>query len=252
MAVSTIAPALCVFMTAYDPPPAMSSVTAAATRQSFHVRASVRVRRAGSRRVGVRAAGALGNAPTTYATSTRGTPRANIAFASRSSWSSSRQSAQASTCASTLVRSPALKRSWTRSGSWSRISAFTQSFIEKLLHSPHRVVVMHSRRPFSGAHRFGDFLVRQAFRHSQSENFFLRWRQLPDRLLKPLLCFVRDHRIQRIVLCRRIVFLHFIPIPSSLLGAFPIDEQSTLNREQPRSERAVTAKAIERVECSNE
>src|SRR6476469_2785532 len=170
----------------------------------------------------------------------------------RNSSSSSRQSTQLATCAVTAARALGSRRSCSSSGNWSRISALIQSFIEKLLHSAHCVVVMHPRGSFRRAYRLGDLLVRQSFRNSQREYFFLRRRQFSDRVLQPLLRFIRDYRVQRVILGRRVILLHLVPISSSLLGPLSVDEQSTKNREQPCSKRAVAPKALERVERSDE
>src|SRR5689334_2949517 len=165
--------------------------------------------------------------------STRGARAASVRWTSRNSCSSSRQSTHTSTCASTTARALASSRSCSRSGSWSRITAFVQSFIEKLLHSAHRVVVMHPGGSFRRADRLGDLLVRQSFVHPQRENFLLCRRQLVDRGSQTLLCLVGDHGVERIVFRGRVGFLNLGAVASSLLGAPPIEEQPPLDREQP-------------------
>src|SRR5689334_3041376 len=150
-------------------------------------------------------------------TSTLGVARSIEPRSDRSSSSSERQSAQPSTCASTRARVGASSRSCNRSGNRSRTSAFGQSLIEKLLHSAHRVVVVHPGGPFRRAHRLGDFLVRQSFSYSKRKDLLLRRRQAFDRPSHSQLGLVGHDVVERVVLGRRIVFLDLDAIATSLL-----------------------------------
>src|SRR6266487_3158443 len=123
-------------------------------------------------------------------------------------------------------------RSCSKSGSWSRMSAFGQSFIEKLLHSAHGVVIMHTGGAFRSPHRLGDFLVRQTLRDAKSKYISLRGRQSPDRFLQTALRLVGDNRIERVVLRGRIAVLNLGSIASPFFRAPAVEEQTPFDREQ--------------------
>src|SRR4051812_10908766 len=110
---------------------------------------------------------------------------------------------QSPTCASTTACAVSVSRPWSRSGSWSRISAFGQSVIEKLLHGAHRVVIVHARCTLCRADDVGNLFVRQPFTNPKAEHFALRWRQLLYRLVQTPLGFAGDQGIERIVLRSR-------------------------------------------------
>jgi GTP cyclohydrolase I len=64
--------------------------------------------------------------------------------------------------------------------------------------------------------------------------------------LQPLLCLIGDHAVQRTELGCRIAVLDLRAIAPPLLRPSTIDEQAPLDREQPRSKRALAAKSIDR------
>src|SRR5581483_10378350 len=132
------------------------------------------------------------------------------------------------------------------------MSAFRQSFIEKLLHSAHGVVIMHASGAFGRSHRFGNLLVRQSLRHAKGKYFSLRGRQPPDSLLQSLPRLVRHHRIQRVIFSGRVVFLNLVAIAAALVRAPTIEQEPALDGKQPRPKRAFPAKTIERVERADE
>src|SRR5690242_6495840 len=152
----------------------------------------------------------------------------------------------------TAARMLTSSRSCSRSGSWSRMSAFGQSFIEKLLHSAHRVVIMHTGGSFRSPHRLGDLLVRQTLCHTKGKYLALRGRQSFDRCSQATLRFVGDHRVERVVLRGRIALLNLGSVAASLFRAPPVEQQTTFDREQPGAKGAFTAKSIERIEGAYE
>ncbi len=70
--------------------------------------------------------------------------------------------------------------------------------------------------------------------------------------LQSLLCFIGHHAVERIEPGRRIAVLDLRVIATPLLRPSTIDEQAPLDREQPRSERALAAKSIDRREGPDE
>src|SRR5512142_2820060 len=116
----------------------------------------------------------------------------------------------------TAARTLTSSRSCSRSGSWSRMSAFGQSFIEKLLHSAHGVVIMHAGGAFRGSHRLGDLLVRQTLRDAKGKYLSLGRRQSSDGILQPSLRLVGDHRVERVVLRGGIAVLNLGSIAPTL------------------------------------
>src|SRR5262245_24596524 len=201
-------------MSATELPPTARTVMAAAMRQSAHVR-----------RVGPLVArdGGLGSALTTRATSTRSVGAKSIERMARNNSSSSRQSAHAARCATTSACSFAAKRSFSRSGSRSRISAFTQSFIEKLLHRAHGIVVVHPRGSFGGSYRFGNFLVRESIRYTKCEHLALRRRQSLDGVAQSSLGFIGDHGVERVVFGGGVRLLKLVAVAAALVRAPPVE-----------------------------
>src|SRR5690349_15785043 len=131
---------------------------------------------------------------------------------------------QSPTCASTTARAVSVSRPWSRSGSWSRISPFGQSVIEKLLHGAHRVVIVNARRTLCRADDVGNLFVRQPLTNPKAEHLALRRRQLLHRLAQATFGFAGDERIERIILRGRVAFLYFNPISASLFRAPPIEQ----------------------------
>src|SRR5512146_3076640 len=111
---------------------------------------------------------------------------------------------------------------------------------------------MHSRGAFRGTNSFGDLLVRQSLGHPKAEDFTLRGRQTLDRGPQSPLCLVVHNRIQRVVLGRGVVFLDLMSVAPTLFRAPSVEQKPTLDREQPRPERALASKSAERVEGPNE
>src|SRR5262245_6965278 len=157
------------------------------------------------------------------ATSTRGVVAASVARSARSSSSSSRQSAHASTCATSSARTFAGRRSCNSSGNRSRISAFTQSFIEKLLHRAHGVVVVHPRGSFGRSYRFRNFLVGQPIRYTKCEHLALRRRQSSDGVPQPSLGFIGDHGVERVVFGGGVRLLKLVAVAAALVRAPPVE-----------------------------
>src|SRR5512141_3428277 len=121
-----------------------------------------------------------GSAATILDTSIRGAIGADALISWRS-LSSSRQSAQLSTCAVIVALSMSFSRPFIRSGSASRISAFMQSVTQELLHCAHCVVIMNSRGALSRSDDVRDLLVRQSLFNPQKKDFVLRGRQTRHR-----------------------------------------------------------------------
>lgn len=111
---------------------------------------------------------------------------------------------------------------------------------------------MHPGGTFRRSHHLGDFLVRQPFTDSKRKDLSLCRRQLADRSLQALLRFIGYHRIERIILSGRIVFLNLGPVAPPPICPAAIQHQSTSYGEQPCPERALPAKPFDRVEGSNE
>src|SRR5690242_10216571 len=235
-------------MIANDAPPTRRTAIEAATRQSIHV----------DRACGCGAETTAGNdvraitVRVIAATSTDSMPDVNATRASRNSVSSTRQSAHRSTCASTSARALASSRSCRRSGSRSRTSALGQSVIEKLLHGADGIVIVNPRRTLSRADQFGNLLVRQPLCNPQREHLPLRRRKILHRLTNTVGRLTGDHCVQSVVFRRRVTFLNVHSARPSFFRSSSIEQQTSFDREQPRSKRAVSAKSIERVKGANE
>ena len=67
-----------------------------------------------------------------------------------------------------------------------------------------------------------------------------------------LLRLVGDDAIERIVLRGGIILVHLYLLASASRGSPPVQHQPSRDREQPRPQRALTAKAVDRGECTNE
>src|ERR1035437_3665765 len=195
--------------------------------------------------------GEAGSAFTIRSTSMAGTANAREAVAI--SPASAAQSAHVSRCEATAARSAEVNVPCTYPGSRSRISPSRQSsIIEKLLYGSHRVVVVHAARAFRAADQLRDFSIGHPLRHAEDEHFFLQRRELFDRLPDPHRRLIRHERVERIVRLDGVslVELHLIAAP--LLRSPAVEHEPPEDREQPRPQRALPAKRVERVERSNE
>src|SRR5688572_22308779 len=192
-----------------------------------------------------------GSAATIRSTSILGA-RAAEPRTSRRSASSTEHTAQASTCASMVAVSTWPSLPCNRSGNASRTSTFVQSVIQELLHSAHGVVIMNPGRAFGRPDNFGDLSVRHALLDSQQEHLTLRGRQTVHCLSHLRFCFLRQERIERVVFHRRVGRLHLNCCALPLLRAPPVQHQPPLDREQPRSEGALSAKCVQRGKSPDE
>src|SRR2546423_8884776 len=168
---------------------------------------------------------------------------------SRSPW----QLSQLATCASTCRLAFSFSDPCRRSGSISWISVSMHLFIfQKLLYRPDRVVIVNPCRALGTTNDFRNLLVRQSLLNPQREHFPLRRRQCIERFSDTLLRFFRDQTVERSVFTDMIRLLHRNRFPAPPLRSPSIEHQPPLDREQPRSERALTAKRIERCKRPHE
>ena len=100
--------------------------------------------------------------------------------------------------------------------------------------------------------RVGDLTIRQSLAHSQHEHLALRRREARHGVPQPFLRLVRHHPVERIVLGGDISFLHLHLLPSPPNRPPPVEHEPARDREQPRAERALPAKAVDRAEGTHE